>query len=188
MPFITEELWQALGKRNDGESIMVAPMPEAGATDDSFLKAFDTAREIIGGVRAVRLQKNIPNREPLALQCSGEHDARFNPVIVKMCNLKGNPARLPKGKAGVSFLVGATEYTVPFSGSNVKEELAKLQDELNYQQGFLALVMKKLNNESFTAKAPAKVLEAERKKQADTESKIDSLKESIKNLTKLSDK
>ena len=185
MPFITEELWQALAPREAGESLMVALMPKAGAVDEAFLQAFEAVKEIVGGVRTIRLQKNIPNKDVLDLQVLGAHNEAFNAVIAKMCNLSAIQLVAEKAAGAVSFLVGTTEYAVPLGNRiNVEEELAKLRDELKYQQGFLASVMKKLGNENFVSKAPAKVIEMERKKQADAESKIKSIEESIAALTK----
>ena len=180
MPFITEELWQALEPRQAGESIMVALMPEAAPVDEAFLANFEAVKEIVGNVRTIRLQKNIPNKEALSLQVLGEHADTFNAVIAKMCNLTAITHEAEKTASAVSFLVGTTEYAIPLGSLiNVEEELEKLQNELVYQQGFLASVLKKLSNENFVSKAPAKVIEMERKKQADAESKIKSIEESI---------
>ena len=185
MPFITEELWQALEPRKEGESLMVALIPEVAPVDNLYLEDFEFAKEIVGGVRTIRLQKNIPNKEALELQVLGEHNDHFNSVIAKMCNLSSIIRTEEKAAGSASFLVRTTEYAVPLGNMiNVEEELAKLQDELKYQQGFLASVMKKLSNESFVSKAPAKVIEMERKKQADAESKIKSIEESIAALKK----
>ncbi len=185
MPFITEELWQALEPRKEGESLMVSLMPEVAPVDNAYLEDFEIVKEIVGGVRTIRLQKNIPNKEVLELQVLGEHNDHFNAVIVKMCNLSSVVCTEEKTAGSASFLVRTTEYAVPLGNMiNVEEELAKLQDELEYQQGFLASVMKKLSNESFVSKAPAKVIEMERKKQADAESKIKSIEESIAALKK----
>ena len=163
MPFITEELWQALEPREKGESLMVAPMPRVVPVDNAYLD----------------------NKESLELQILGEHDETFNAVIIKMCNLSSILAIKEKAAGAASFLVRTTEYAVPLKDMiNVEEELAKLREELKYQQGFLASVMKKLSNENFVNKAPAKVIEMERKKQADAESKIKSIEESIKALEK----
>lgn len=185
MPFITEELWQALEPRKEGESLMVALMPEVAPVDNAYLDAFEVVKEIVSGVRTIRLQKNIPNKDTLALQVLGDHNDAFNPVIVKMCNLSEITKTDDKAAGAVSFLVRTTEYAVPLGNMiNVEEELAKLAEELKYQQGFLASVQKKLSNESFVSKAPAKVIEMERKKQADAESKIKSIEESIAALKK----
>ena len=185
MPFITEELWQALEPRKEGESLMVAQMPEVAVADSAYLDAFEIVKEIVGGVRTIRLQKNIPNKDALELQIVGEHNEAFNAVIAKMCNLSSISKVEEKAAGAVSFLVRTTEYAVPLGNLiNVEEELAKLQEELKYQKGFLTSVMKKLGNENFGSKAPAKVIEMEKKKQADAESKIKSIEESIAALTK----
>ena len=185
MPFITEELWQALEPRKEGESLMVALMPEVTPVDAAYLESFEIVKEIVSGVRTIRLQKNIPNKEDLTLQVLGDHNDAFNPVIAKMCNLSEITKTDDKAAGAVSFLVRTTEYAVPLGSMiNVEEELAKLREELKYQQGFLASVIKKLSNESFVSKAPAKVIDMERKKQADAESKIKSIEESIAALTK----
>ncbi|WP_370861515.1 valine--tRNA ligase [Parabacteroides faecis] len=185
MPFITEELWQALEPRKDGESLMVALMPEVAPVDEAYLESFEIVKEIVSGVRTIRLQKNIPNKEELALQVLGGHNDAFNPVIAKMCNLSEITKTDDKAAGAVSFLVRTTEYAVPLGNMiNVEEELAKLEEELKYQQGFLNSVLKKLSNESFVSKAPAKVIDMERKKQADAESKIKSIEESIAALRK----
>lgn len=183
MPFITEELWQALENRKEGESLMLALMPEAGLVDDNLLDQFEIVKEVVGGVRTIRLQKNIPIKESLELHVLGEHCSDFNPVICKMCNLSAIRCVEEKTLEAISFLVRTTEYAVPVGTViNVEEELAKLEEELKYQQGFLASVLKKLSNENFVNKAPEKVIEMERKKQADAESKIKSIEENIRAL------
>ncbi len=186
MPFITEELWQALEPRKKGESVMVSMMPKVGVVDDAYLVSFEKVKEIVGGVRTIRLQKNIPNKEALTLQVLGSHDDAFNAVIAKMCNLSEIAKADEKAAGAASFLVGTTEYAVPLGNMiNVEEEEAKLREELKYQQGFLASVVKKLSNENFVGKAPAKVIEMERKKQSDAESKIRTIEESIAALMKM---
>lgn len=150
-----------------------------------MLDSFEIVKEVIAGVRSIRLQKNIPNKEALELQVVGTYKAEFNPVIEKLCNLSSIMQVEEKTAGAISFLVRTTEYAVPLGNMmNVEEEIAKLQAELEYQQGFLQSVLKKLGNENFVAKAPAKVLEMERKKQADAETKIKSLEESIAVLKK----
>ena len=186
MPFITEELWQALEPRKKGESIMVALMPKATQVDASYIESFGKVKEIVSGVRTILLQKNIPNKEVLTLEVLGSHDGAFNAVIAKMCNLSEITKVSEKTAGAASFLVGTTEYAVPLGSMiNVEEEEAKLREELKYQQGFLASVVKKLSNENFVGKAPAKVIEMERKKQSDAESKIKTIEESIAALTKM---
>ncbi|WP_108821148.1 valine--tRNA ligase [Dysgonomonas sp. Marseille-P4361] len=185
MPFITEELWQALARREEGESIMVAAMPSNTSYNKDLIAAFEKVKETIAGVRTVRLQKNISNREELSLEVIGEYSAAFDSVISKMGNLSSINVVTEKNPTAVSFLVGTTEFSVPL-GSNidVEAELKKLNEELVYLQGFLVSVDKKLSNEKFVANAKPEIVENERKKQADAESKIQTIKESIANLSK----
>jgi valyl-tRNA synthetase len=188
MPFITEELWQALEPRQAGESIMIAPMPQPGPTDEACLKAFDTTKEIISGIRNIRKEKNIPVKETLTVVISGEHEETFNPVIEKMANVafrvEASPAAGQRETEG-RFLVGTTEYIIPLGNKiNVEKEWKKLNEDLDYQKGFLVSIMNKLNNPAFVSKAPANVIESERKKQADAESKIKSLEETLEALKK----
>ena len=185
MPFITEELWQHLYDRKEGESIMIEQIPAAGTIDSDLLAAIERAKEIIAGVRTVRLQKNIPNKEPLTLQAVGSHDNRCDAIISKLGNLSTIETVTAKDATAASFMVGTTEYAVPLGNNiDVEAEIKKLEEELNYQQGFLRSVLAKLGNERFVNNAPAKVVEMERKKQADAESKIKSLEESIAALKK----
>lgn len=185
MPFITEELWQAITERKEGESVMVARMPEAKAFDATIISDFEAVKEIIAGVRTIRLQKNIPNKETLALQILGTHNSEYDAVITKLCNLSAISSTDEKEASAVSFLVGTTEYAVPLGALlNVDEEIKKLEEELKYLQGFLKSVSGKLSNEKFVNNAPQAVVDAERKKQSDAESKIKSLEESIASLKK----
>ena len=185
MPFITEELWQHLAERKDGESIMLAQLPEAKAADGETIKAVDVAKEIIAGVRTVRLHKNIPNKEQLALNVVGNGEVPAMAVVVKLANLSEVVNVPEKDPMAASFLVGTTEYAVPLGNNiNVEEELKKLEADLKYNEGFLQSVLKKLGNEKFVNNAPAKVIEMERKKQVDAEAKIAALKESIAALKK----
>jgi valyl-tRNA synthetase len=180
MPFITEELWQALQDRKEGESIMVTLQPNPEPTNEPLINQFEKVKEIIAGVRTIRLQKNVPNKEQLSLQISGEHDADFDAVIVKLCNLTSIEGVSEKSSGSISFLVGTTEYAVPMGNLiNAEEEIQKMEAEITYLEGFLVSVMKKLGNEKFVANAKPEVVEAERKKHADAESKIASLKEAV---------
>lgn len=184
MPFITEELWQAMKERQDGESIMVALQPQAKPSDGKLLADFEKVKEIIAGVRTVRLEKNIPNKDSLQLNILGEHDNSFDSVITKMCNLSDIHKVAEKQPGDISFLVGTTEFAVPLSDKiDVEAELKKLEAELVYQEGFLNSVFKKLSNERFVQNAKPDIVENERKKQADAESKIASLKENIAALS-----
>ncbi|MBQ8423333.1 MAG: valine--tRNA ligase [Coprobacter sp.] len=185
MPFITEELWQHLYDRKEGESIMIERIPDVAPYDEALLAAIENAKEIIAGVRTVRLQKNIANKEPLTLQVLGTRCNDCDAVIAKLANLSAIEATAEKEAAAVSFLVGTTEYAVPLGNNiDVEAELKKQEDELKYLQGFLRSVQAKLSNERFVNNAPAQVVENERKKQADAESKIKSLEESIAALKK----
>ncbi|MBQ8360980.1 MAG: valine--tRNA ligase [Bacteroidaceae bacterium] len=186
MPFITEELWQHLYDRKEGESLMVQELDIPTACDEEIVKAFEAVKEVIGGIRTIRLQKNIAQKETLELQVVGANPvATFNSVIAKLCNLTAVSAVENKVEGSASFMVGTTEYAVPLGSLiNVEEELKKLEADLKYNEGFLQSVLKKLSNEKFVSKAPAAVIEMERKKQADAESKIAALKESIAALKK----
>ena len=180
MPCITEELWQHIAERKDGESIMTAQLPKAGEIDEATIAAVNTAKEIIAGVRTVRLQKNIPNKEALELQQVATAEVPVLPIVMKLANLSAVNNVTEKDATAASFLVGTTEYAVPLGNNiNVEEELKKLEADLKYNEGFLQSVLKKLSNEKFVNNAPAKVIEMERKKQADAEAKIATLKESI---------
>ncbi len=185
MPFITEELWQAICERAEGESLMTQLLPQVTTFDQSVIAGVEQAKEIIIGVRNVRAQKNIPQKEQVALEIIGEHNAAFDAVINKLANLSQLDRQTEKSGGAVSFLVGTSEYAVPLGGLlNVEEELKKLNEELEYNKGFLISVMKKLSNEKFVNSAPPKVVDVERKKQTDAESKIKSLEESIASLSK----
>ena len=185
MPFITEEMWQALEDRKPVESIMISRMAQPKAPCEQLIADFEKAKEIIAGIRSVRLQKNIPNKEQLSLQIVGEHDAKFDAVISKLGNLEAIEKTTGKAAGSSSFLVGTTEYAIPLGKLiNVEEEISKMQAEITYYEGFLNSVMKKLGNEKFVANAKPEIVEAERKKKADAESKIASLKESIEALKK----
>ena len=185
MPFITEELWQHLYERKEGESIMYARMPEAHPVDDGIINRFETTKQIVAGVRTVRLQKGIANKEPLTLQIIGVHDHTNDCVLTKMTNLAAIETIDEKDPAAASFRVHATEYAIPLGNNiDVEAELKKLEGELKYAQGFLKTVMGKLNNERFVQNAPEAVVAMERKKKADAEEKIKSIKESIAALKK----
>ena len=185
MPFITEELWQHIYDRRPGESIMVQEL-HVPFVDGRCVIEFDAVKEVIGGIRTIRLQKNIAQKEAVSLQSSGSNPIEaYLPVGMKLCNLSSVETVASKAEGAVSFMVGTTEYAVPLGNLiNVEEELKKLEADLKYQEGFLQSVLKKLSNEKFVSKAPANVIEMERKKQADAETKIAALRESIAALKK----
>lgn len=185
MPFITEELWQHLYDRKEGESIMTARMPEPQPVDMEIINRFETTKLVVAGIRTIRLQKGISNKEQLTLQIIGAHDHSNDCILTKMTNLATIETIEEKDPAAASFRVHATEYAIPMSNSiDVEAELKKLEAELKYAQGFLKTVMGKLGNERFVQNAPEAVVAMERKKKADAEEKIKSLEESIAALKK----
>jgi len=186
MPFITEEIWQFMIDRNDGESIMIARMPEAINFDKNLIESFESVKEIISAIRTVRKSKEIPVKEKLDLLIRSDKesfDTEFLSVISKLCNLSVISFVSEKQEGAVAFMVRTTEYFIPLAGAqDVEGEIAKLEEDLVYNRGFLVSVMKKLENERFVQNAPANVLEMERKKKSDAESKIKSLEGRIKEL------
>lgn len=188
MPFITEELWQHLTDRKPGESIMISPQTIAApqSADETFLAQVEHMKNVVAGVRAIRNTKNISPRELLGLQVIGTDPiATYDCLITKMANVSGVEVIATKGDGVSSFMVGTTEYAVPLGGLiDVEAELAKAEAELKHLEGFLVGVKKKLSNERFVSNAPAAVVELERKKQSDAESKIATLKETIESLKK----
>ena len=182
MPFLTEELWQDLAPRKAGESIMVQPMPRPGEADRALLARFDLARETISGVRNIRKQRNLPQRENLRLEVIADENypAEYEPVIRKMANLEAVERVTQKDASAAGFIVKTTQYFVPLAGMiDADAERRKLADELTYYEGFLASVMKKLANERFVQSAPAKVVENERAKRADAEARIAAIREQL---------
>ncbi|MBD5237890.1 MAG: valine--tRNA ligase [Bacteroidales bacterium] len=185
MPFITEELWQHLADRKDGESIMYAQLPSPTKAKEDIIAAFENLKEVIAGIRTVRKQKQIAQREPLALNIKGNHDSALDSVLTKMGNLSGIVMVEEKNPTASAFIVGATEYSIPLESKiNVEEELEKLNKDLKHYEGFLAGVEKKLSNERFVSNAPEAVVAMERKKQSDAKEKIEAIKASIAALTK----
>ena len=183
MPFITEEVWQALADRQPGESIMVTQQPRPEQTNDRLTADFEVVKNIVAGVRSIRLERNIPNKESLTLQVvTGDHNEAYNPVIMKMCNVD-TIVRAPKDATAASFMVGTTEYAVPLGNTiDVAEEIQKMEAEIDYLEGFLRSVMKKLGNEKFVANAKPEVVAVERKKRADADSKLALLRENVAKL------
>ena len=188
MPFITEELWQHIYDRKDGESIMKATLVVDAPTAEErkLTEQFESVKQIVAGVRAVRNQKNIAPKETLELQALGEnHFTLFNPVIMKMANLSNISVISEKTADASSFMVGTDEFAVPVGDLiDVEAELEKAEKELKHLEGFLAGIKKKLANEKFVAHAPEAVVALERKKQSDSEEKIATLKQTIEELKK----
>jgi valyl-tRNA synthetase len=186
MPFITEEIWQLLIERKVGESIMIARMPEAKKFNKDLITGFESVKETVSAVRTVRKDKDIANKEKIELLILGEKsasDIELLPVISKLCNLSGISFVAEKQEGTASFMVGLTEYYIPLTGKlDIEGEIIRIMEELNYNRGFLINVMKKLDNERFVNNAPASVLDLERKKKSDAESKIKSLEDALKSL------
>ncbi|MFK8310460.1 valine--tRNA ligase [Capnocytophaga canimorsus] len=185
MPFITEEIWQHITERKPQEALVVAKYPEITSFDEQILAEFETAAEVISGIRTVRKEKNIPFKEemPLSVLNNEQTATTFDVIIAKLGNLSELKYVSQKVEGAISFRVKSNEYFIPMQGNiNVEEEIKKLEEELKYTQGFLASVEKKLSNEKFVSSAPEKVVEMERKKQADALAKIETIQESLKNL------
>ena len=183
MPFITEELWQHIYDRNNGESIMRAELKLDAPTeeDNNIANAIESVKQIVGGVRTVRNQKNIPNKDALVLQVVGQNNFEaYSSVITKMANLSAINVVAEKDATAFAFMVGTDEFAVPLGDMiDVEAEIAKQEAQLKHLEGFLAGVKKKLSNEKFVAHAPEAVVAMERKKQSDSEEKIAALKESL---------
>ncbi|GET26834.1 valine--tRNA ligase [Prolixibacter sp. NT017] len=186
MPFITEEIWQLLGERKEGESIMMAEWPTVAEADASLVEQFVNIEEAVTGIRNVRKEKNIANKEELKVAVyPGEkgYSPVFDAVLRKMGNLSELEVVNEKVDGALSFRVKSTEYYIPLGDLvNVEEEIAKIEEELKYTRGFLTSVMKKLGNERFVNGAPEQVVATERKKQADAEEKIKLLEERLTSL------
>ena len=184
MPFITEELWQNLAERKEGESIMNAQQRPAGSFDEAFLARFAAVQELITSIRSLRTSKNLSPREALTLEASESYPSELDEVLIKMAGLSEIDRSGKRSEGAVSFVIGTDEFAVPMAAYiNIEEELAKLRADLEYQQKFLASVEKKLSNESFVSKAPEAVIALEQKKKADAESRIASIEQSIRQLS-----
>ena len=186
MPFITEEIWQMIEKRNEGESIMVSSMPVVKKFKREITESFEIVKETVTSIRSIRKDRKIGLREQLELQIkadSDKFDNKFLPVIIKLANLSGIEFVKEKPDGSVSFIIGTTEYYVPLNlGADTESERRKILSDLDYYRGFLESVMKKLNNKRFVENAPANVLELEKKKRSDTEQKIKSLEELLNSI------
>ena len=183
MPFISEEIWQLIGDRKAGESIMMASWPRASAKNEELTERFELAKEVISGIRSIRKEKNIPTREEIELFIiPGEkgYIPQFNEVVSKLGNVAKLETCSEEITGAATFMVKASAYYIPFAGNvDLEAEVAKINEELAYIKGFLEAVVRKLSNEKFVGSAPAKVVEVERKKQADAEEKIKILEERL---------
>ncbi len=190
MPYITEEIWQLIAERKDGESIMVSPMPRAKKYNRELVARFEDIKEIISAIRTVRKEKQILNRDKIELSVRADRnsfDSDFLRVIIKLCNLSEVKFISEKPDNSATFMAKTTEFYIPLGERiDVESERERIKADLAYYRGFLDSVMKKLGNERFVQNAPPAVLDLERKKKSDTESKINSLEEALKGLTRKS--
>lgn len=185
MPFITEEIWQLMGDRKDSESLMIEKMPESEKYDEEIIEAFEFVKEVISGVRNIRNENNIAQKEQISLKVKGDYENQYDACIVKMANLSDIESTETKIEGAVTFMVKSAEFYIELGDLvDVEEELKKLQEELDYNKGFLNSVMKKLSNERFVNNAPEKVVNVEKKKKEDAEAKIKVLEERIASLKK----
>lgn len=186
MPFITEEIWQQMNPDKADQSLMVSQLSVGTIIDNELLSKFEVMKEVISNIRSVRKQKNIALKESLELQIIGQNSLNFcNDIIIKMCNISSITEVSEKLPGASLFMVGTTEYAVPVESKIDKvAEIERIEVELKHKEGFLRGIQKKLGNERFVNNAPKDVLALEYKKLADTESIINSLKDSISSLKK----
>ena len=186
MPFITEELWQHISERNEGDSIMkeCLKLDKPNENDAKLIADIENIKLVIGNVRTIRNQKNIPQKEKLELQTIGKDNYEaYSSVVIKMANLSGITTNAEKTADKALFMVGTDEYAVPMGSLiDVAVEIEKQEAQLKHLEGFLAGIKKKLSNEKFVANAPEAVVALERKKQSDSEEKIAALKASLSEL------
>ena len=185
MPFITEELWQNITARKEGESIMIAPLGTFGEADENLLAEIENLKQVVSNVRNIRASKNIPLKEVLSVHTTAETTDAIRVLVEKLSSCEVCCGDMAKSAGAASFIIGTTEYCVPLDKFiNVEDELKKLEADLQHQEGFLRGVMAKLGNERFVQNAKPEVVELERKKKADAEARIATLRESIAALQK----
>jgi valyl-tRNA synthetase len=185
MPFLTEEIWHTLRTRDAGSTIMFESWPMLQPSENGILKEFDYFEQLITGIRTLRKEKNIAQKEAIDMHIlpAINHSSHFLPLVEKLGNIKAIHIVQTEMSGAVSFGAGATVVYVDLGGFiNKEDEIARLEKDLDYQQGFLQSVLKKLSNERFVQNAPPAVLECEQKKQADAEAKIASITEQLRGL------
>jgi valyl-tRNA synthetase len=185
MPFLTEEVWQYISKRDATEALVVSQWPQVGNVDMSLIREFEFAKEVIAGVRTIRKEKNIPMKEALELSLLNEEkvDAAWDVVIAKLTNVSQISYVDAPLDGALAFRVKSNEYFVPISGAiDIEDEIQKITEELGYTKGFLESVQKKLSNERFVHNAPEQVVAIEKKKAADAQAKIETLEKSLASL------
>jgi valyl-tRNA synthetase len=189
MPFVTEEIWHMILDRKYGESIMISKHPVNEEFNNEMIVGFESVKELITAIRSIRKEQNISNKDKIQLLIRSDentYSSEFLTIVSKMCNLTDYSFVSEKTDGAIAFMIGTTEYYVPLEGKlDIEGELSKIKEELNYHRGFLASVMKKLENEKFVNNAPAKVIDLEKKKKSDAEIKIKALEEREQELLKL---
>ncbi|MDQ7916889.1 valine--tRNA ligase [Mesonia sp. MT50] len=185
VPFISEEIWQNISERNKEEALIIAAWPKQTWADEAFIKDFETVKEIISGVRTIRKEKNISFKDSIQMSVINNEklSTSYDSIIAKLGNIEEITYVEEQLANSMSYRVKSNEYFIPMIGAiDVEEEIKKLTEELNYQQGFLKSVTKKLSNERFVDNAPEKVVAIEKQKQADAEAKIEAINQSLKSL------
>lgn len=185
MPFLSEEIWQHIATRSKEEALIVSTWPEIKTVDTAIIASFEFASEVISGIRTIRKDKNIPFKEVIELKVINHEGSSkiFDCVIQKLGNVEAIEYVTEQVAGALSYRVKSNEYFIPISGSvNIEEEIEKLEEELKYLKGFLKSVQGKLSNEKFVSGAPEKVIENERKKEADALSKIATIEQSLQGL------
>ena len=185
IPFLTEEIWQFIQDRRPEEALIVAEWPESKPFDQSLIDGFSFASEVISGIRAIRKEKNISFKEKIDCSVINNENSKitFDEVIIKLGNLDSLTYVDKAVEGALTFRVKSNEYFIPITGAiNVEDEIKKLTDELNYTEGFLRSVQKKLSNERFVSGAPEQVVASEKKKETDALAKIETLKASLSSL------
>ena len=185
MPFLSEEIWQYISERTPDEALIVSKWPEVKAIDETLITEFEFASEVISGIRNIRKQKNIAFKDAIGFSVINNEkaSATFNGIIAKLGNLESIEDTSETIEGALTFRVKSNEYFIPMVGAiDVDAEIKKLTEELNYTQGFLKSVQKKLSNERFVAGAPEQVVASEKKKEADALAKMETLKASLASL------
>ncbi|MFD2565198.1 valine--tRNA ligase [Aquimarina rubra] len=185
VPFISEEIWQQIADRTPEDALIISSWPKADSIDESLIKEFEIAADVISGIRTIRKEKNISFKDTIELSIVNNENipATFDTIVSKLGNISSLAYVTDKVDGALSFRVKSNEYFIPISGTvNVEDEIKKLTEELTYTEGFLKSVQKKLQNERFVNNAPEQVIANERKKQADAEAKIATLKSSLSGL------
>jgi valyl-tRNA synthetase len=185
MPFLSEEIWQYIADRKPEQALIISQYPKLKSFDTQLISDFETVKEVVSGIRTIRKEKNISFKDTIELSVLNNENLseQYNSVITKLGNISKMEVVSDSVEGALTFRVQSNEYFIPISGAiNIEEELAKIQDELKYTEGFLKSVRAKLTNERFVSNAPTQVIEIERKKEADALAKIETLKASLASL------